>query len=266
MIRRAALILTLAGLLAVALLAGRLTLLLVAIIVAIAAAGEMYRLLRAQGVMPSAPVGLAGILALLIVAYVRGERAPATFPAVVAATLGMAFAVMLMRLDRVNVTRAVAFTLIPVLTVGLLGAYVIALRSAAGGFRLAWVFALMAAGSELGAAILTWVSRRRDLTPRARRTWEHYTGAGIGALLAAVVAALTASPPFTWTRAIVLAVLVAASAATGALVWAMVEDDLSRPQQGAERGGRARAVVLRRIDGVLLAAPVFFYAFRVLAR
>jgi CDP-diglyceride synthetase len=263
MIRRAALTLAIAALLAVALLAGRLALLLVAIIVAIAAAGELYRLLRAQGPMPSAPVGLAGIVALLVVAYVRGEHAPGDFPVVVAATLGMAFAVMLMRLDRVNVTRAVAFTLIPVLTVGLLGAYVIALRSARNGFRLAWVFTLMAVGGELGAAILTWIFGRGALTPRARRTWEHYTGAGVGALLAAVVAALTASPPFTWMRAIILAVLVAASAATGDLVWAMVEEDLTRPKDGSRR---ARAVVLRHIDGVLLSAPVFFYAFRVLAR
>ena len=88
-------------------------------------------------------------------------------------------------------------------------------------------------------------------------------GAVFGALLAAVVAALTAAPPFTWANAIILAVLVAASAATGDLAWAMVEDDLTRDERGARR---APAVVLRRIDGVLLAAPVFFYVFRVLAR
>jgi CDP-diglyceride synthetase len=169
---------------------------------------------------------------------------------------------MLMRLDRANVTRAVAFTLLPVLTVGLLGAYVIALRSARDGFRLAWVFALMAVGAELGSIATTWLFRRGSLTPRARRTWEHYTGAAVGALLAAIVAALAAAPPFTWTRAIVLALLVAASAATGDLAWAMVEDDLARDERGVRR---APAVVLRRIDGALLAAPVFFYVFRVLA-
>jgi len=263
MARRAALILAGAAFLAAALLAGRLALLFAAIIVAIVAAGELFRLLRAQGVLPSAPLGYAGILALLIVAYVRGERAPEVFPFVIAATAGMTFAVMLMRLDRVDVTRAAAFTLIPVMTVGLLGAYVIALRSARDGFRLAWVFALMAGGAELGAAAFTWAFRRESLTPRARRTWEHYAGAAVGALAAAIAAALAASPPFTWTRALILAVLVAASAATGDLVWAMVEDDLTRADGGVRR---ARAVVLRRLDGVLLSAPVFFYAFRVLAR
>jgi CDP-diglyceride synthetase len=263
MVKRAAVLLAIAGLLAVALLAGRLALLLTAIVVAGAAAGEMFRLLRARGALPSAPLGYAGILALLIVAYVRGERAPSLFPAVIAATLGFAFAVMLMRLDRVNVTRAVAFTLLPVVTVGLLGAYVIALRSARGGFRLAWVFALMAVGAELGAVSITWIFRRGSLIPRARRTWESYTGAAVGAVLAAVVAALTASPPFTWAKAIILGVLVAASAATGDLAWAMVEHDLTQDERGTRR---APAVVLRRIDGALVSAPVFFYVFRVLAR
>jgi len=263
MVKKAALLLAIAGLLAVALLAGRIALLLTAIVVAGAAAGEMFRLLRARGALPSAPLGYVGILALLVVAYVRGERAPIVFPAVIAATLGFAFAVMLMRLDRVNVTRAVAFTLLPVVTVGLLGAYVVALRSARDGFRLAWVFALMAVGAELGTVAMTWIFRRGALTPRARRTWESYTGAAVGALLAAVVAALTAAPPFTWAKAIILAVLVAASAATGDLAWAMIEDDLTQDERGTRR---APAVVLRHIDGALLSAPVFFYVFRVLAR
>lgn len=263
MLRRSALLLAIAALASVALLAGRIALLLIAIVVAIVAAGELFRLLRARGALPSAPLGYAGILALLIVADVRGERAPVAFPFVIAATLGLAFAVMLMRLDRVNVTRAVAFTLLPVVTVGLLGAYVLALRSAPGGFRLAWVFALMAVAAELGSVSLTWVFRRGSLTPRARRMWEHYTGAAVGGLLAGVVAALTAKPPFTWPTAIVLGALVAASVATGDLAWAMVEGDLTQDERGARR---ARPAVLPKIDGVLISAPVFFYAFRVLAR
>jgi len=118
-------------------------------------------------------------------------------------------------------------------------------------------------GAELGSVSITWIFRRGSLTPRARRTWESYTGAAVGALLAAVVAALTASPPFTWAKAIILAVLVAASAATGDLAWAMVEDDLTQDERGTRR---PPAVVLRRIDGALVSAPVFFYVFRVLAR
>ena len=85
MARKTALVLAFAGILTAALLGGRLALLFAVIIVAIVATGEMFRLLRAQGVLPSAPLGYAGNLALLIVAYVRGERAPAVFAVVVAA-------------------------------------------------------------------------------------------------------------------------------------------------------------------------------------
>jgi len=263
MVNRGTLIVGAAAALSVGLFAGRLALLFVVILVAAAAAGEMFRLLRAHDVLPSALVGHAGILALLIVAYVRGERAPAAFPFVIAATLGASFAAMLVRRARMNVTRAVAFTMVPVLTIGLLGAYVIVLRSAAGGFRLAWVFVLMVAGTELGAAVSTAVFRRRSLTPRARRTWEHFGGALVGALVTAVVAATAASPPFTWSRAIILAVLVAVAAATGDVVWDTVESDLARAESGVRR---ARAVVLPRVDGVLLAAPIFFYVLRALER
>jgi CDP-diglyceride synthetase len=263
MARKVALVLALIAVSTIALLAGRLALLFLAIGVSVAAAGELYRLLRTHGVLPSAPVGHVGILGLMVVAYVRGERAPAAFPAVVAGALGLSFVVLLARRNRTDVTRAIAYTLIPVVTVGLLGAYVIALRSARSGFRLAWVFSLMALGSELGAVGLTRFLRRGAIVPRARRTWERFAGAAAGTLGVAIVAALAASPPFTWTTAIVLALLVAVSAATGDLVWAMVEEDLIRPQPGIRR---ARAVVLRGIDGVLLSAPVFFYAFRALAR
>jgi CDP-diglyceride synthetase len=259
MARRAALFVTFIAVSIVALAAGKLALLLVSIVVGVVAAGEMYRLLRSRGVQPSAPAGLAGVLGLLILAYVRGERAPSAFPFVVAGSLGLSFVILLARRDRKDVTRSIAYTLLPVVTVGLLGAYVIALRSARDGFRLAWVFAMMAFASELGA--VAFVRIRRHVANE--EIWERYAGAAAGTFVAAIVAALAASPPFSWGTAIVLAVLVAASAATGDLVWAMVEQDLIHPEPGIKR---APASVLRGIDGVLLSAPVFFYAFRALAR
>ena len=263
MARRTAFVLAAAAIVAVGLLAGRVALLLVMIVAGLAAAGEMFRMVRARGVQPPAIVGHAGILALFIVAHIRGERAPAVFPFVIAAALGASFAVMLARRDRTDVTRAIAFTMVPVLTVGLLGAYVIALRSAAGGFRLAWVFVLMAGGAELGAMAVTEAFRRRTLTPRARRTWERFAGCFAGAAVAAVIAATAASPPFTWGRALLLGVLVTVAVATGDVVSDLIESDLARGETGSRRG---TSVVLRRADGILLAAPIFFYVFRALAR
>ncbi|HEV2685140.1 MAG TPA: phosphatidate cytidylyltransferase, partial [Actinomycetota bacterium] len=184
-----------------------------------------------------------------------------SFPFVIAVALFLSFVVMLLRRDRANVTRAVSSTLMPVVCVGLPAAYVVVLRSARAGYTLAWVFVSMALAAEAGASAVTWFARRRALTPRARRTWEHLGGALAGAVIAAVVAGAAASPPFTWARALILAALVAPTVTAGDLAWATVEDDLARTEPGVQR---QRVVVLSRVGGVVLSAPVFFYVFRAL--
>src|SRR5438067_3493624 len=256
MVKRAASVLLLLAVIALAVFGGALAMLFVAMIIAVIAAGELYRVVRAPGLLPAVTVGLGATVALLALGYARGARAPESFPFVVAAALFLSFVGLLFRRDRANVTRAVASTLIPVVCVALPGAYIVALRSARGGYRLAWVFLLMAFAAEAGAVTLTWVMRRRALTPRARRTWEHLGGALAGALIAAIIAATGASPPFTWARAMIVAMLVAPTVAAGDLAWAAVEEDLARGELPVKR---EHAVVLSRVGGVLLSAPVFFY-------
>src|SRR5439155_11749749 len=219
MVKRAGSVLLLLAVIVLAVFGGALAMLFVAMIVAVIAAGELYRLVRAPDLLPAATVGLGGTVALLAVGYARAERAPEAFPFVVAAALFLSFVVMLFRRDRANVTRAVASTLIPVVCVALPAAYMVALRSARGGFTLAWVFLLMAFAAEAGALALTWFVRRRALTPRARRTWEHLGGALAGAVIGAIVVVAGASPPFTWARALILAVLVASTVTAGDLAW-----------------------------------------------
>jgi len=140
-------------------------------------------------------------------------------------------------------------------------AYVVAIRSARGGYTIAWVFLLMALAAEAGASTVTWLVRRRALTPRARRTWEHLIGALAGGAIAAMVTVAGASPPFTWARALILAALIGATVTAGDLAWAIVEVDVARTEPG---GKRQHAVVLSRVGGALLSAPVFFYVFRAL--
>ena len=59
------------------------------------------------------------------------------------------------------------------------------------------------------------------------------------------------------TAAVVLivAMLVAPTVAAGDLAWAAVEEDLARGELPVKR---EHAVVLSRVGGVLLSAPVFF--------
>ena len=261
MVKRAGLALLVLGLSALAVFGGRLALLFVTMIVAAVAARELYRSLRAPGVRPAVTVGHVSIVALLVVGYARGAGAPAAFPFVIAAALFLSFVVLLVRRDRANATRATAATLFPVLTLGLPAAYLVSMRSHGGGYRLAWVFVVTASACEFGAVMVTWVFRRRALTPRARRTWEHLAGALFGAVVAALIAVAGASPPFTWARAFILGALVAVVLTMGDLVWATIEDDLARSEPLVKR---PRAIVLPRIGGALLSAPVFFYVFRAL--
>ena len=261
MVKRAGLALLVLGLSALAVFGGRLALLFVTMLVAAVAARELYRSLRAPGVRPPVTVGDVSIVALLVVGYARGGRAPAAFPFVIAAALFLSFVVLLVRRDRAKATRATAATLFPVLTVGLPAAYVVSMRSHGGGYRLAWVFVVTASACEFGAVTVTWAFRRRALTPRARRTWEHLAGALFGAVVAGLIAVAGASPPFTWARAFILGALVAVVLTMGDLVWATIEDDLARSEPLVKR---PRAIVLPRIGGALLSAPVFFYVFRAL--
>ncbi|HJT37010.1 MAG TPA: phosphatidate cytidylyltransferase [Actinomycetota bacterium] len=259
--RRSGPALVLLGLSAAAIFGGRIGMLLVVIVVAAAAGGELYRLLRSDEVVPGATTGHAALVALFVTAYVRGGRAPAIFPFIIAAALFLAFVLMLLRRDRTNATRAVASTVLPVIVLGLPAAYAVALRSEPNGYTPAWVFVLMVVGAEIGGSVLTSFARRRALIPRARRTWERLAGAAAGALIAALVAIAGASPPFTWARALLLAITVATVLVTGDLAWATIQADLGRVEPGATRG---RAIVAPMVFGAFLAAPAFFYVFRAL--
>lgn len=235
-----------------ALAAGRAALFVLVAALATAGAGELFRLARAQGLRPSPLVGLPGIVALLLVAHARGEDAPPVFPAVLAGVLGCCFLVMIGRRRRAEVTRAIAFTLLPVVWVGVLAAYVLALRGSAGGFRPTLVLVAMALGSEAGTRLA-----------EARLGSRAPLGGLVVSLAVGVVAAVAVPETFAWGTALILAALVTAATRAGNAAGAMIEADLLGTAPGARR---ARAGVLRRIDGVLLSAPVFFYGFRVLAR
>jgi hypothetical protein len=241
--------LTLAGL-----LGGRVALPLLACGVCVATAGELFRIGRAHGAHPAPLAGFAGILALLVVAHVRGEDAPPLFPAVLSATLVATFVAMLARRSRTSVAHGLAHTLLVVLVVGLLGSYVVVLRATPGGFRLALALVGMAAAAHATHARVRRASR------------AHGTRATVLALVAALaaggLAAVAWPQPFPAGRALALALVVGAATVAAAGLADLMELD------GANEPGvrRAPARLLGRVNGVLVSAPLFFYGFRVLAR
>ena len=243
----------LAALSVAALAAGRVPLLLLMIVLGVVAGGELFRLSRARGHRVVATTGLAGIVALYIVGHARGERAPVVFPAVLAAVIAVSFLAMILRHDRTGVTRGLIDTLMPVLFVGFLGAYVLALRGVAHGVRLVVGLTVMAAAADAAAA---WSGRGRG---PEQPGWRRPVAALGGSLAGAIVVALFMPVPFTWVRALLLAALVGPIVAAGDAIASLIE------HEGA-RLSKRRALLYRRLDGVLLSAPVFFYAYRVLAR
>jgi CDP-diglyceride synthetase len=249
----------LAALAALALFAGPIGAFVAALVVVALASGEVLRLARAGDVRPSSVVALVGALLLLVVAYLRDERAPRVFPAVIAAALGLAFVEALVRRQRYEVVRGIGSAMVPVFVVGLFAAYVVSMRGMTDGFRLVLAVFAFVMATQTGIV----AAGRRSRQDRPLRTWQRYLAAQVGAFVAAVVIAITLPETFTWPTAIVLGVLIAAAAPTGALAMRMLVDDLSRAGPGIKR---APARVVLALDGVLAAAPVAFYAFRVLAR
>lgn len=258
--------LALGGVAIVCLVTGPLPLSLFLLAVAIVASGELFRLCRARGIKPVPLVGFAGIAALFAIAYRRGENAPVLFPGVVAGAVGLALLAMLVRRRRSGVTLGVATTALAVVWIGLLGAYIVALRRSPGGFRITLVFGLMALLHDIGGfAVGALRAGRHPLAPvvSPAKSWEGWAG---GTVLTFVVAAVAATklPPFTWPSALVLAALMSVSAPLGDLAESMVKRDVGALDSGRVIPGHGG--VLDLIDSVLVSAPIFFYAFRVLAR
>lgn len=254
----ALLVLTLAAT-AAGLFGGRLVLLGVVIVAAAAATGELLRLVRARGVVPAAPAALAGTAALLLMAHVERERGPRFFPAVVAGVLMLAFIEVLLRRSRDDVTRTLAYTVVPVLAVGVLASFIVAIRGMPEGFRLVLVLVTMVLATEVVPTAVGAVGGRRlAVTP-----WKRMAGAQIGSLTVAAITAATLPETFSWTTALSLGLFIGFAAPVGRMAAAMIERDLREHATGARV---APAAVLVRIDGLLLAAPVFFYVFRALTR
>lgn len=254
----------LAGVGVAALILGEIPLLALMIVLTVLAAGEVFRLARASGVAPVAWLGLAGAVALLGVAHAQGEDATIYFPLVLIAVVTLGFLALMIRSDRRDATEALTFTLVPLLAVGLLASYIVALRSAREGFRIVLALAVMAIVNDLVSGLVDPLRGKRAIAPALRpsRTYEGLAAGAAATMVVAVVVAIAIGETFSWGSALLLGALVSVAAPLGDLSRAMFERDL----RAVAATTLPRARVWRRIDGLLFAAPVFFYAFRILER
>ena len=253
-----------AGAAALALALGPVALTVFVFALAITAAGELYRIVRRGGGALVPLVGFAGIAALFALAYDGAETLLGGAPAVAAAVAAVALVVFVLRGRIEGALPGVAATTGIALAVGVLGAFVVALRRVDGGFRVTLAFALMVAIGDVTASLAGRRFARRPLAASIgpSKTWEGLAGGTVGVFAAAAIAGALAGGPVTMSRALVLGTLVAIAAPLGDLSTAMIMRDAPRPRMDVfGRGG-----ILDRIDALLFAAPIFYFAYRAMVR
>ena len=241
-----------------------LTLFALVLVLALIAAGELFRLARARGSQPAPAIGLVAVAAAYVVAYLRDVRAPEELPAVVGGALILSVAAVLVRANRDRAVASVASTLFVVVYVGAMGAFIIAMRGMDDGFRIVLTFGLMVVLNDAGAWALGRRLGRHALAPTVSpdKSWEGWLGGTIMTFLVGILAGIGLDPPMTLGRGLVLATLVSITAPLGDLFESMIKRDFGVKDAGGMIPAHGGA--LDRIDSLIFTAPMFFYAFRAL--
>jgi phosphatidate cytidylyltransferase len=240
------------------------TLFALLVVLALIASGELMRLARHQGARPVPLVCMFSVVAAYVVAFSQDVHAPEDFPAIAAGALVLACLVVLFRSNRQGAVVAVASTVFAAVYVGVMGAYMVAMRGMQDGFRIVLVFGLMVVLNDVGA----WAVGRRfgrhrlASTVSPEKTWEGWIGGAALTFIVAVAAGAGLDPPMTIGRGLVLAGLVAIAAPLGDLFESMLKRGFGVKDAGGMLAAHGGA--LDRLDSLLFSAPIFFYAFRAL--
>ena len=243
----------------------RVTVLILLLVLALIAAGELFRLARSRGARPVPVVGLVGVAAAYVIAYRENTAAPEDYPILIAAALVATAAFVLFRRDREGAIVSIASTVFVVVYVGMMGSYILAMRGAPDGFRIVLTFGLMVVLNDAGSWAIGRTWGRHAMAPRISptKTWEGALGGAFVTLVVGLLTGLGLDPPMTLGRGLVLAALVILAAPLGDLFESMLKRDFGVKDAGAvipQHGG-----ALDRLDSLLFTAPLFFYAYRAVA-
>jgi phosphatidate cytidylyltransferase len=232
--------------------------LLVTVIVGLCAL-ELYTAFQRAGYHPATAVGLLGCVAIVPIAYNKGERA---FPLVMLLVVVFTFLWYMVEVVRARPSVNVGLTLLPFMLVGFFGAFAgMLLSGETSGTGLLLGVAIPAVGCDI---VGYFVGRAMGRTPLLQRVSPNKTVEGLvaGGIAAIVLGGVVGSVLHPWAdkgigAGIVLGILVAATVPVGDLIESMIKRDLGVKDLGTILPGHGG--FLDRFDGLLFALPLAYY-------
>jgi phosphatidate cytidylyltransferase len=237
--------------------------LLVAVLVTLACV-ESGRVLRSVGVELEVPVLLVASLVMVAGAYQARHAGQAVGIAVLFVG-GVLW--QLSDPHRRDVVRRLATTVTFGLWIGFLASFAVLLITLPEDAVVVTLGVIGAAVfADIGAYAFGVAFGRHRIAPSVspNKTWEGFLGGLVVATLIAVLVLPYVSDLFTIPSAAALAVVCGTAAFLGDLVESMIKRDLGVKDLGDLLPGHGG--VLDRVDGILFALPVGFYAIEVLTR
>jgi phosphatidate cytidylyltransferase len=212
---------------------------------------ELSRALRTVGItVPVAPV-VAGGVAMLVLAYVRGAEA-----AVVALFLSV-LATLLWRMleGGPGLIKDVAASIMALLYIPFLASFAALLTAPEDGHRRVTLFIATAVCSDVGGYAAGVLAGRHPLAPSVspKKSWE---GLGGSVLACAVCGAILMATLLheDWWKGAVFGLAVCLAATLGDLGESMIKRDLGIKDMGSLLPGHGG--IMDRLDSVLVVAPV----------
>ncbi|MBV8980725.1 MAG: phosphatidate cytidylyltransferase [Acidimicrobiia bacterium] len=236
------------------------------------AAFELYETLRTRGYHPATLLGLVGTASMLGAVYWKGEDA---MPLVLGLFVVFTFLWYLAGVVHARPAMNVAITVMAFMYVAFLGSFAALLLRIPGvtskgalahdGITLFLLPVIATVAYDVGAYAVGGRTGRTPLAPNIspNKTWEGLVGATVVTFVVTIIVqGIFKIHPWTFGRALALALVVCVAAPLGDLAESMIKRDLGVKDMGRVLPGHGG--VLDRVDGLLFVAPAAYYLLRLL--
>ncbi len=249
------------------LFAGRLAFSLFVGAVLLAAYADLRRLLEDPGHPSTLVLGGAGVAGSLWCGYVgQLNQLPSVAAAMVLALLVTRIVLHEAGSRSTDVVADLSATLGAAGLVGVLGAHVLLIRAVPRfGFRGIVAFGAMALANEVASFVVgRWRGRRalnRAVAPQ--KTWEGALAGAAASIVAGLAVGLVADPPFGLGSGLAFGAAVGVLVPLGDLGFSAIKHSAGVRRSGSYLGAAGGALDV--VNGLLFAAPAFYWAYRTIA-